>query len=135
MSRRSLKPNFADIVDEYKSVKDEEKAIKSKVSELNTALKDEMLKKDLTSLDGNGEYCVTLSSTTKESLDEDRAIEILKENLTPAQIKQVVKKKEYIDDDALEKLVYNGKFDMSKLESCRMVSTPTYTLRISKKKG
>ena len=135
MSRRSLKPNFADIVDQYKSVKDEEKIIKSQVSELNATLKEEMINSDLTSIDGNGDYCVTLSSTTKESLDEERAIEILKENLTPAQIRQVVKKKEYIDDDALEKLVYNGKFDMSKLESCRIESAPTYRLNITKKKG
>ena len=135
MSRMALKPNFADIIDQYKSIKDDEKAIKSKVSELNTAIKEEMLKNNLTSMDGNGEYCVTLSSSTKETLDEDRAIEILKESLTPTQIKQVIKKKEYIDDDALEKLVYNGKFDMSKLESCRIISAPTYTLRLSKKKG
>ena len=135
MSRMSIKPKFSAIVDEYASVKDEEKVIKKRVSELNSALKEEMISKNLSSIDGTGEYCVTLSSTTKESLNEDRAIEILKESLTPAQIKQVVKKKEYIDDDALEKLVYNGKFDMSKLECCRVLSEPTYTLRVSKKKN
>lgn len=134
MSRMSLKPNFADIVDAYKSAKDDEKQVKARVSELNTQLKEEMLSKNLDTLDGNGEYCVTLSSSTKETLNEERAIEILKESLTKAQLKEVVKTKEYIDDDALEKLVYSGKFDMTKLECCREVSAPTYTLRVSKKK-
>lgn len=132
MSRMALKVNFADLVDKYKVAKDEEKVIKKTVGDLNTQLKEKMLADNLESLDGNGDYCVTLSTTKKETLNEERAIEILKESLTPAQLKKVVKKKEYIDDDELEKLVYNGKFDMSQLECCREYGAPTHTLRISK---
>lgn len=132
MSRMGLRQTLADIVDSYKVAKDEEKAIKKVVGDLNTQLKEKMLADNLDSIDGNNGYCVTLTTTQKESLNEERAIEILKEALTPAQLRKVVKKKEYIDDDELEKLVYNGKFDMSQLECCREFGEPTHTLRIAK---
>lgn len=132
MSRMGLRQTLADIVDSYKDAKDEEKAIKKVVGDLNTQLKEKMLEDNLDSIDGNNGYCVTLTTTQKESLNEERAIEILKEALTPAQLRKVVKKKEYIDDDELEKLVYNGKFDMSQLECCREFGEPTHTLRITK---
>jgi hypothetical protein len=132
MSRMGLRQTLADIVDSYKDAKDEEKAIKKVVGDLNTQLKEKMLADNLDSIDGNNGYCVTLTTTQKESLNEERAIEILKEALTPAQLRKVVKKKEYIDDDELEKLVYNGKFDMSQLECCREFGEPTHTLRIAK---
>lgn len=135
MSRMGLKVDFAKVVDNYKEVKDEEKVIKSKVKELNDQLKDKMLSDGITSLDGTSGICVTLSTTTKEKLNEERAIEILKNELDTAQLKKVVKTKEYIDDDELEKLVYNGKFDMSKLECCREYGAPVHTLRISKKRS
>ena len=118
MSRMGLKVDFAKVVDDYKEVKDEEKVIKGRVKELNDKLKEKMLSDGISTLDGTSGICVTLSTTTKETLNEDRAIEILKNELKPAQLKKVVKTKEYIDDDELEKLVYNGKFDMSKLECC-----------------
>ena len=40
---------------------------------------------------------------------------------------------EDIDEDALEKLVYNGDFDINKLEKAK-IDTTTQTLRIAKKK-
>ena len=61
------------------------------------------------------------------------AIEIIKENLDGALLKSVIKQKEYIDEDALEKLVYNGDFDITKLEKAKIVK-PVTTLRVVKKK-
>ena len=78
-------------------------------------------------------YTATLSCTKKESLNEDLAIEIIKENLGGALLSSVIKQKEYIDEDALEKLVYNGDFDINKLAKAKIVKE-TYTLRVNKKK-
>ena len=78
-------------------------------------------------------WTATLSCTKKESLNEDLAIEIIKENLGGALLSSVIKQKEYIDEDALEKLVYNGDFDINKLAKAKMVKE-TYTLRVGKKK-
>ena len=77
-------------------------------------------------------WTATLSCTKKESLNEDLAIEIIKENLGGALLSSVIKQKEYIDEDALEKLVYNGDFDISKLEKAKITKVTT-TLRIKKK--
>lgn len=49
--------------------------------------------------------------TNKESLNEDLAIEIIKSKLGGPLLATVIKQKEYIDEDALEKLIYNGDFD------------------------
>ena len=78
-------------------------------------------------------YTATLSCTEKESLNEDLAIEIIKENLGGALLSSVIKQKEYIDEDALEKLVYNGDFDINKLSKAKIVKS-VYTLRVNKKK-
>ena len=78
-------------------------------------------------------WAATLSCTKKESLNEDLAIEIIKKNLGGALLSSVIKQKEYIDEDALEKLVYNGDFDINKLAKAKMVKE-TYTLRVGKKK-
>ena len=77
-------------------------------------------------------YTATLSCTKKESLNDDLAIAIIKENLGGALLNSVIKQKEYIDEDALEKLVYNGDFDISKLEKAKITKVTT-TLRIKKK--
>ena len=77
-------------------------------------------------------YSATLTVTEKESLDEDKAIEILKDKLSEADFVKCVKTKQYIDDDALEKIVYSSGFDMQELNSCVVKSKPTYTLRVSK---
>ena len=77
-------------------------------------------------------YTATVSNTTKTSLNDYLAIEILKANLNPEELKTVIKTKEYIDEDALEKLSYSG-FDMSILERA-FIEKVTSTLRIKKNK-
>ena len=111
MSRRdgNLGFNLYRAIDEYKESKDKENALKK----------------------ANGEkYAVTMSKTAKQKLNEDLAIEIIKENLDGALLASVIKQKEYIDEDALEKLVYNGDFDITKLAKAE-INTTTYSLRTS----
>jgi hypothetical protein len=76
----------------------------------------------------------TVSITQKESINQDRAIIILKDNLSEDQLDQVIKTKEYIDEDALEKLIYNGEVQADLLVSAIEKGKPTSTLRIKDKK-
>lgn len=134
MSRRDGKPVFdlSKTIDEYKESKDQENALKKANERMGKDIKQYMLDKDMTKANGE-KYSVTISKTVKQTLNEDLAIEIIKENLDGALLASVIKQKEYIDEDALEKIVYNGDFDINKLAKAKMVQE-TYTLRATKKK-
>ena len=119
-------------IDEYKESKDKENSLKKINNELSENIKSYMHEHNMTTADTDN-YTATLSRKDSESLNEDLAIEIIKENLGGALLASVIKTKEYIDEDALEKLVYNGDFDVNKLAKAKMVKE-TYTLRIGKKK-
>ena len=131
MSRRNMF-DLSTAIDKYKESKDNENALKKANNELNETIKTYMQEHDMTSANSDN-WTATLSCTKKESLNEDLAIEIIKENLGGALLSSVIKQKEYIDEDALEKLVYNGDFDINKLAKAKMVKE-TYTLRVGKKK-
>ena len=131
MSRRNVF-DLSKAIDSYKESKDKENALKKANNELNENIKTYMQEHDMESANSDN-WTATLSCTKKESLNEDLAIEIIKENLGGALLSSVIKQKEYIDEDALEKLVYNGDFDINKLAKAKMVKE-TYTLRIGKKK-
>ena len=119
-------------IDKYKELKDKENAFKKQTLDLGNNIKGYMYENNMTSANSE-KYTATLSCTEKGSLNEDFAIEIIKENLGGALLSSVIKQKEYIDEDALEKLVYNGDFDINKLAKAKIVKE-TYTLRVNKKK-
>ena len=133
MSRREgIKLDIDSLIDEYKASKDKENALKKSNADVSDKIKsyfiDKGIDKHSTAL-----YTATVTTTNKESLNDELAIEIIKENLDGALLKSVIKQKEYIDEDALEKLVYNGDFDITKLEKAKIVK-PVTTLRVVKKK-
>ena len=134
MSRRDGNPGFnlSKVIDEYKESKDKENALKKANDKLNENIKTYMHDHGMESANSE-KYTATLSCTKKESLNEDLAIEIIKENLGGELLSSVIKQREYIDEDALEKLVYNGDFDITKLAKAKMIKE-TYTLRVNKKK-
>ena len=131
MSRRDGNTGFdlSKAIDEYKESKDKENALKKANDRMGKDIKQYMLDNDMTKANGE-KYTVTMSKTVKQKLNEDLAIEIIKENLDGALLASVIKQKDYIDDDALEKLVYNGDFDITKLAKAE-INTTTYSLRTS----
>lgn len=136
MSRRILKQeeskvDIASVIDSYGKNKDEEKGLKKYIDKESKLIKEYFSKNNLESFESEY-YTATVSQTTKTSLNDDLAIEILKANLKPEELKTVIKTKEYIDEDALEKLSYNG-FDMSILERA-FIEKVTSTLRIKRNK-
>lgn len=124
--------NLAKVIDEYKDSKDKENALNKVNKQMNENIKAYMYEHDMKSANSD-KYTATLSKTDKESLNDDLAIAIIKENLEGALLNSVIKTKEYIDEDALEKLVFNGQFDITKLEKAKIIKT-TYTLRVANKK-
>lgn len=131
MSRRDGNPGFdlSKAIDEYKESKDKENALKKANDRMGKDIKQYMLDNGMTKANGE-KYAVTMSKQVKQKLNEDLAIEIIKENLDGALLASVIKQKEYIDEDALEKLVYNGDFDITKLAKAE-INTTTYSLRTS----
>lgn len=81
-------------------------------------------------------YRAYLQYSNKVGMDEDKVIEILKENCKKADLKDVIKTKEYVDFDALESLIYNGGIEAAKLEPAQTVKTTIslYTKVIKKEK-
>lgn len=131
MSRRDGNTGFdlSKAIDEYKESKDKENSLKKANDRIGKDIKQYMIDNNMTKANGE-KYTVTMSKTVKQKLNEDLAIEIIKENLDGALLASVIKQKEYIDEDALEKLVYNGDFDITKLAKAE-INTTTYTLRTS----
>lgn len=121
-------------IDDYKERQD----IINENTKVNKSLGDEiksfMYDNDMNNFSSDN-FTATITTKENEELNEELAIEIIKKNLSTELRKTVIKKKEYIDDDALEKLVYNGQFDIQLLQKAKIIKPPTITLRISKKKG
>lgn len=97
--------NITELVNEYLRLKPQEKELKDRISEINTNIKSYMSESGETSLTTN-EGSVYLSERKNESYDEDSMIAYIKS----LGLRGIVKKKEYIDFDALESALYHDKF-------------------------
>lgn len=129
---RKTNAELKNLIDSYGESKKEENAIVKRNKERNSQIKQLFLDNDISSFETDS-FIATVSETEKQSLNNELALCILKKELGENELTSVVKTKEYIDEDALEKLVFNGQFDISKLEKAvdkKIVST----LRIKARK-
>lgn len=97
-----------ELVDSYYIHKEEEKSLKSVISEQNNEIKKQLM---VDSLESDGKYILntskvvaTLANRQKVSMNEDKLLEVAKAN----GLESIIKTKEYIDLDALEDLLYNN---------------------------
>ena len=144
MSRRDGvdEQRLAELIDSYKCGKDVENAAKKKNDQEGKEIKTLMSVLPRIEDDKGNEKCsfstpqwtATVTYTQNSSLNEQRTIDYLKENLDEDELKKVVKTKEYVDEDYLEKLVYNGAITTADLVGCIDVGSKKATLRISKNK-
>lgn len=98
----------------------------------NATIKDTLKEMGIDEYSAGG-YTVKRTVVERESMNEDRLIDILKKH----KVSDVIKTKEYVDMDALEKYLYNTEIsdDMAgDLDSCREVKQ-TIQLRLSKAKA
>lgn len=122
-------PRLGAIKLQRKSYEDEEKPLVASVKSI-------MLENDLKSFETAGGWKATLTTSTKETMDEEEAIQILKEELAsePALLETVIKTREYIDQDALERAVYSKQIDGAMLATAIKEGQPTHTLKVTKAK-
>lgn len=98
----------------------------------NTVIKEQLEKLGQDEYSAGG-YVAKRTVVTKESMNEDRLLDILKQHDIP----DIVKTKEYVDMDALEKYLYNNEMSpklAKDLDSCREVKE-VIQLRISKERA
>lgn len=77
-----------------------------------------------------------LQYSNKIDMDEDKIIQILKENCKKDDYEKVIRTKEYVDFEALESLIYNGGISAEKLEPAQTTKTiiSLYTKPVKKEK-
>jgi len=116
--------NLKKVIDQYlventqkqlleKELKSKNAFIKSKLGELDT---------DIFETESN-KAVITYQNRT--SMDDDKCIEILRENCKEKDLKSIIKTKEYVDYDALESFIYNGGIDAVKLEPAQIIKVVT----------
>lgn len=127
-------------IDTYNDLKDYEKKFTEDVKHTGNEIKQYMITNRLKSLESSsGKVTATITITPKEILDEERAIDILnalvvENQLTSDQLNRLIKTRQYIDEDALEDLIYHNDLDATVLAPAKIKKDPIYTLRLSKKK-
>lgn len=108
-------------LDSYKKICDKENAeIKARMAELDM---DEVIA---------GDYVAKLTIQKRETMDEDMLLEVLRNN----NYTNVIRTKEYVDMDLLEREIYNGNVDKDTLvamQKCKSVKEVP-TLKIVKAK-
>lgn len=137
MTRREVavpaKETLEIILIRYARLKKEMDEIEKGVKEDNAKIKSEMVALGLAEFSAGG-VKASISVTEKSDFNEEQAIEIIRTNVSPDIFPTVVKTKEYLDDDALEDLIYSKKIDAILLAPCTTIKPSVITLRIGKAK-
>ena len=112
----------------YHMQKSEMDSIKKVVDKENAEIKTLMRASNLSEFVA-GDIKATCSVSERQDFIEEALIEKLKD----MKVRGIIKKKEYVDMDALENAIYNGKVDAAALASCQTIKE-VVTLRVSKVK-
>lgn len=112
----------------YHMQKSEMDSIKKVIDKENAEIKTLMRASNLSEFVA-GDIKATCSVSERQDFIEEALIEKLKE----MKVRGIIKKKEYVDMDALENAIYNGKVDAAALASCQ-TTKEVVTLRVSKVK-
>lgn len=122
-----------ELIDQYGQNNTKLNALKKTCDSLKSDIKTTMSELDATEFD-TGTYTAVLSTVSKESMDDDLLVDFVR-NLG---LRGVIKKKEYVDMDKLEKAIYAGKLTKEQLvemDKCKVVSSyQKLTVRKTKKK-
>lgn len=117
------------LIDEYGRLKAMADSYKKEAEDCNKIIKTRMASDNLEEEKGKA-YKVNYYVQKRESINEDKALEILKK----AGIVRCVKTVEVLDSDELEKMLYNGEVPadvISDLNTCRTVKQVP-ALKVSK---
>lgn len=106
---------------------------KKEVDELKDIMRKEVAEKDGKRIYENEGFKVTITMQDKSTMNEEKLIKFLKKN---GLNKGIVKRKEYVDSDALENAIYNGIIRKDMLVEMDKCKEPRFTevLRLTEKK-
>ena len=123
------KKNLEKVINEYQEENTKKQNLEKELKSKNSFIKSKLseLGEDVYETD---KCKATISYQTRTSMDDDKCIEILKENCKKEDLKPVIKTKEYVDYEALESLIYNGGISADKLEPAQHINVVT-TLKVS----
>lgn len=138
MTRKSIATPIEDTIRSFYEKDTAMKSIKKEVEEKKETIKNYFVDNSIEEMQVDDIKC-TVSSSERSTFNTDRCLAVLSnmlinEEIDKSKYDSIVKMQPYVDEDALEKAIYNNEFDPSKLSDC-IESKTVYTLRISKKKG
>lgn len=101
----------------------------------NDKIKELMCKNKIDSYTSNGWTAIVTDKRT-ETIDEEALLTYLKKKLTKEQLKGIIKRREYVDSDALESAIYNHNIPediVIGMDSCKLVKvSPTLNIKKGK---
>lgn len=126
-----------ELVVNYAKHKAEEGELKKVCDSENALIKDIMYNEKLSKYEVDG-WQVNYIESTREKLNEDKLMELLKKKFSKKQLKEMklIKTIEQVDGNALENAIYNnlvGPDFVTEMASCKE-SAVVSTLRLTKKK-
>ena len=125
---RTPEEKLSNLLPVYEANKSQMDSYKKLVDKDNKEIKSIMLGAEM------GEFIVDdIKASCSVSEREDFIEEALIAKLKEMKIRGIVKKKEYVDMDALENAIYNGKVDAASLADCQ-TKKEVVTLRVTKLK-
>lgn len=138
MTRKSIATPIEDTIRSFYEKDTAMKSIKKEVDEKKETIKNYFIDNSIEEMSVDDIKC-TVSSSERSTFNTDRCLAVLSnmlinEEIDKSKYDSIVKMQPYVDEDALEKAIYNNEFDPSKLLDC-IESKTIYTLRVSKKKG
>ena len=124
------------IIPDYITNNTECNAIKKLVSKGSTEIKDIMTSLKIDTFDEIDGYTVSITHVDKSYMDMDKLLMFVKSNFPKELQERVIKTREYIDEDALENIMYKNEIDddtKANMAKC-MVEKEELRLNIKKAK-
>ncbi len=134
MSRRNP---LEQTIDQYEQANRLKNDYTKEAKKLGDSIKAEFSARGLTEYSSD-DYTASISTTTKTDFNEDYAIEIIRREFEAGNISEevkakIIRTKEYIDDDALEAVIYSNPNFGQEIKKAFVEKAPVVTLRIKKK--
>lgn len=122
------KRDLEQVINKYFEEDQQKKSLEKELKTKNAFIKSKLAELGEDVFETNTAKAV-ISYQHRNSMDEDKCIEILKEHCKKEELKNVIKTKEYVDYEALESLIYNGGIAAEKLEPAQK-ETVVVTLKV-----
>lgn len=118
---------FKELIKSYYELNEQKKKYDSSVKKLNAEIKDYMFEHDLETFNFE-DYSVKRSVSERVKFNEDLLVQLIREMGR----EDLIKTKEYVDLDELEREIYRESIDASKLAPSQEI-TEVVTLNVKKK--